>query len=438
MDAVLAKFSTEELRYACNIGDVDVVRKCVDRGAEIEPKKRGRFDKARKILRNHIRYFAYEYLSVWERQLLLKIIGARESWCAPEDFAPLIRACRKGHLEVVELLLERGASHQITDSSSGTPLHIACASGHSHIARRLLQVDTDVNHQCTDGSTPLLAAAASAHVDCVRALLEHGAAPDVPDSSGWTALRCVAGRHKGKRYIQRNVDIARMLLAHGADIDMRPSRAQADHRWTTWPSPTRFFAGGLYSYSMFDDEADAWFDKTATPLQRVRRYRVPAMMELFDDYLLHYYVLRIRLYVVGPSPRRAAPRRGFFGRPVAQRPDVGGVRRGLVDEPHLARHIASFLVTTAWTDSKPHPVRPERITLESFLADRRRNRRFVDRFRLELWQQDLLCLLLYVIFLLAAYSPSKLVAGEFPYKVNSATAIYFSLLIAYLFSRMVG
>ena len=159
---------------------------------------------------------------------------------------------------------------------------------------------------------------------------------------------------------------------------------------------------------MFDDEADAWFDKTATPLQRVRRYRVPAMMELFDDYLLHYYVLRIRLYVVGPSPRRAAPRRGFFGGLVARRPDVGGVRRGLVDEPHLARHIASFLVTTAWTDSKPHPVRPERITLESFLADRRRNSRFVDRFRLELWQQDLLGLLLYVL-------------------------IYY-----YLFSRMVG
>lgn len=392
MDAVLAKFSTEELRNAGNIGgDVDVVRRWIDRGAEIEPKKRGRFDKARKILRNHIRYFAYEYLSVGERQLVLKIIGARESWCAPEDFAPLIRACRKGHLEVVELLLERGASHQITDSSSGTPLHIACASGHNHIARRLLQVDTDVNHQCTDGSTPLLAAAASAHVDCVRALLEHGAAPDVPDSSGWTALRCVAGRHNwNKVYIQRYVDIARMLLAHGADFDMRPSRAQADHRWRTWPSPTRYYAGGLYCYSMFDDEKDAWFDKTATPLQRVRRYRVPAMMALFDDYLLRHYVLCIRLYVVGPSRC------------------LGGVRRGLVDEPHLARHIASFLVTTAWTDSKPHPVRPERITLESFLADRRRNRRFVDRFRLELWQEDLLGLLLYVL-------------------------IYY-----YLFSRMVG
>ena len=149
-----------------------------------------------------------------------------------------------------------------------------------------------------------------------------------------------------------------------------------------------------------------WSDSAAVRLAHCKGSQVHGC--IFDDYLLRHYVLRIRLYVVGPSPRRAAPRRGFFGRPVARRPDVGGVRRGLVDEPHLARHIASFLVTTAWTDSKPHPVRPERITLESFLANRRRNRRFVDRFRLELWQQDLLGLLLYVL-------------------------IYY-----YLFSRMVG
>ena len=69
------------------------------------------------------------------------------------------------------------------------------------------------------------------------------------------------------------------------------------------------------------------------------------MNALFDGYLFPYFLLRIRLYVVGPcAPRPAPRRRGFFGRLVARRPDVGGARYGLVDEPHLARHVASFLV----------------------------------------------------------------------------------------------
>ncbi len=69
------------------------------------------------------------------------------------------------------------------------------------------------------------------------------------------------------------------------------------------------------------------------------------MNALFDGYLFSYFLLRIRLCVIGPcAPRPAPRRRGFFGRLVARRPDVGGARYGLVDEPHLARHVASFLV----------------------------------------------------------------------------------------------
>ena len=35
----------------------------------------------------------------------------------------------------------------------------------------------------------------------------------------------------------------------------------------------------------------------------------------------------------------------FFGRAVVQRPAAASARHGLVDEPHLARHVASFLAT---------------------------------------------------------------------------------------------
>ena len=68
------------------------------------------------------------------------------------------------------------------------------------------------------------------------------------------------------------------------------------------------------------------------------------MNALFDSYLSWYYMLRIRLCVVGPS-RQAVRRRRFFGRAVVQRPAAASARHGLVDEPHLARHVASFLAT---------------------------------------------------------------------------------------------
>ena len=43
--------------------------------------------------------------------------------------------------------------------------------------------------------------------------------------------------------------------------------------------------------------------------------------------------------------RQVARRRGFFGRAVVQRSAAASARHGLVDEPHLARHVASFLAT---------------------------------------------------------------------------------------------
>lgn len=50
---------------------------------------------------------------------------------------------RKGHLEVVELLLEHGIDWRIHGNRFETPLNVASSFGHLEVFNKLLEVSTD-------------------------------------------------------------------------------------------------------------------------------------------------------------------------------------------------------------------------------------------------------------------------------------------------------
>ena len=55
-------------------------------------------------------------------------------------FPPLNTACRKGHLEIVKLLLQSGAGVDVGDGAyNNTPLHSACERGHKEVAVYLIR-----------------------------------------------------------------------------------------------------------------------------------------------------------------------------------------------------------------------------------------------------------------------------------------------------------
>ncbi|MFW6337221.1 MAG: ankyrin repeat domain-containing protein, partial [Phycisphaeraceae bacterium] len=68
---------------------------------------------------------------------------------------PLLLASRRGHEDVVEVLLARGAEVEVRDAASNAPLTLAAAGGHAGIVRRLL--DAGANGDAVDGQgrTPL-------------------------------------------------------------------------------------------------------------------------------------------------------------------------------------------------------------------------------------------------------------------------------------------
>ena len=103
----------------------------------------------------------------------------------------------------------------------GTPLHYATFCGLHDIAKILAtEYPKGVNSRSfDDASMPLHLASRKGHVDVARMLVEHGADVSAQDKYGWTPLHWASTKGQG--------DVARMLVEHGADVS-----AQDEYGWT--------------------------------------------------------------------------------------------------------------------------------------------------------------------------------------------------------------
>jgi CDK inhibitor PHO81 len=144
--------------------------------------------------------------------------AALEPTAISSDLIPLSLACQAGHLEVAQLLLERGAS--IIPNSEGLyPQHFAAKAGHSSVCKLLVQSGgpTGGGKDKADKYnlwTPLHHAAAGGqtrHLSCIKVLVEAGCDVNTADeygkSPGWYAAWF------------GHVDCLNYLLEHGARLN---------------------------------------------------------------------------------------------------------------------------------------------------------------------------------------------------------------------------
>eukprot|EP00899_Mesostigma_viride_P011736 jgi/Mesvir1/20563/Mv06235-RA.5 len=183
--------------------------------------------------------------------------------------AKLLKACVKGDLVAVRLMLDAGADACFVDKRGYTPLHYAVAAGQDHIASLLLQHGADVGAQDKSGATPmdmasgnsdirdlleqrsylknlkqkqpraertpqplpgraaspggtpysgtlnedLMRAATKGDAKSVRSLIEQGANPAFSDERGETPLHRAAARGRE--------EVVRALVSLGAPLDAR-------------------------------------------------------------------------------------------------------------------------------------------------------------------------------------------------------------------------
>lgn len=96
-------------------------------------------------------------------------------------------AAWNGHVAAVRWLLEHGATLN-RDDKNWSALHYAVFNGHTGLARELIQRGADVNARSPNGSTPLMMAAREGRDDVARLLLEAGADTQAKSDWGDTAL----------------------------------------------------------------------------------------------------------------------------------------------------------------------------------------------------------------------------------------------------------
>ncbi len=143
--------------------------------------------------------------------------GADVNYASPHGITALMNSASGGQLEIARLLLEAGADPMATTDRGETAMICACRAYREHpeMVPLLMRYGADPNVKDQHGAGALRLAASEGNHAAVRALLEAGLAVDGYPNEPMTPLQAAA--RSGA------IDVATVLLAHGADIDRQGS-----------------------------------------------------------------------------------------------------------------------------------------------------------------------------------------------------------------------
>ncbi len=97
-------------------------------------------------------------------------------------------ASYRGHLEVVQQLLEKGADVHAHAGDYGSALQVASGGGHVEVVQQLQEKGAAVNAQGGENGSVLQAASALGHLAVVQKLLDHGVAATAQTAARGFAL----------------------------------------------------------------------------------------------------------------------------------------------------------------------------------------------------------------------------------------------------------
>jgi ankyrin repeat protein/HEAT repeat protein len=220
------------VQYAARGEDTKILKLLIDAGADVNSKdKHGRSplveavgnhnSAAVKLLLSNgakpddIALSQACWLGRREAVMLLLDAGANPSSGIP-------RASQGGHLNLLKLLVERGAKVDASSSSGSSALHLGALQGGTETVAFLIKNGANPNAVNERKETPLhKAISGDCDLDTIKLLVEAGAKPDLANEEGVTPVRLAAIRGENAAY-------AWLLEANGGE-EPRPRLSQNEN-----------------------------------------------------------------------------------------------------------------------------------------------------------------------------------------------------------------
>lgn len=137
--------------------------------------------------------------------------GADINHKTDQGISTLSISVQQGHLEVIRYLIEQGADIHAKNEDGYTAFHWSVEGGHIDVVKYFVEQGTDIGLQGINGNTPLHFSAEKGYLDCLKYLCEQGADIHAKNKWGYTAL--LASARAG------HLDCVKYLHRQGCDVN---------------------------------------------------------------------------------------------------------------------------------------------------------------------------------------------------------------------------
>ena len=139
--------------------------------------------------------------------------GASVNTTDNKNTSPLMLASKKGNVDVMKVLLRAGADQNIEDENGNSWIHYAVREDCRKVLQSIVDKGADVNGTNKKNITPLMLASVKGNIDAVNVLLRAGADQTIEDANGYTWIHYAVVGDCRKDVLQSIVDLGAKVNA---------------------------------------------------------------------------------------------------------------------------------------------------------------------------------------------------------------------------------